>query len=165
MKKILYLTILFSQVLFVSSLTRHLHCEEPSLKLKFNDLETLNHADGKVVEIRGFLYEDKQGKKILSNEPNLRTCCVGAKSKRKKQILVTGKIGSFSPQYPITLQGLFYIAEEAKEDGNSTQPLYQIENAVVIRVENNTGKKTSLFMLLTAISVGALFCVFRLRRS
>lgn len=40
-------------------------------------LEELN--DGSKVELRGFIYKDGQGRVFLSNEPNLKTCCVGKK--------------------------------------------------------------------------------------
>ena len=164
MKRKLYLLILSSASLFFFGLSGIHPDTEPPIKIKFNDLGTLNGVNGKVVEIRGFLYESKEGTKILSNEPNLRTCCIASKSKREKQILISGNIEPSTPQHPITVQGLFSVTPSNKENGEEGKPLYQIEKAIIIQDEYNNGQRTTLFFLLAGLGGGTLFLFFGLRR-
>jgi len=56
------------------------------------------------VEMRGFLYQATDGRLILAQEPNLKTCCIGAEHKSDQQIIVEGSLAP-SPYKAVTLTG------------------------------------------------------------
>lgn len=81
--------------------------------ITFLELEKWEKAismDQKAVEIRGFLYEDQDGQKILATEPNLKTCCLG---KKNSQIFVDGSISSRA-SIATTLQGILEVDRNLK---------------------------------------------------
>lgn len=102
-------------ILFNILIFSPLFCDEAVLEVRFSDPHALLNAKGKKIKIKGFLFEGEDGTKILSNEPNLRTCCAGALAKRDKQILVVGELKKFSPANVITLEGRLELNENDKE--------------------------------------------------
>lgn len=147
-------------LLLFFGITGFAYSEAFPLKIKFSDLESMEEVHGKNVEIRGFLYE-REGLKILSHEPNLRTCCVGAKGKREKQILLSGNFETTHSNYPVTIRGLFTHMNKEK---NHLQHLYQIDNAILIQDESQSGKKTIAETLSIAIGIGLLLIFIGLRQ-
>jgi hypothetical protein len=127
--------------------------EEPIL-LKFSELESSCYAAHKYVEIRGFLYEGEMGTKILSAEPNLQTCCVGAKNQRKKQILINGDVGQAKPQLPVTIRGTFFISTTTNSEN---RPLYQIDHAVLGEPKSLLTKDSIALLALVLVICGLAY--------
>lgn len=90
-----------------------------SIPLVFTDLENgdlyLKSLQGKEIEIRGFLYQREDGKLILASQPNLRSCCVGTKSKIQQQIIVEGNLEPTLKA--VSVRGVFRIQPLYSENG------------------------------------------------
>lgn len=72
--------------------------------ISFNDLSTCDH-DKKTIQIRGFAYKKTDGQWILSPDPALKSCCVGAALKAKEQIFLSGNFAPLSEAQAIVVQG------------------------------------------------------------
>lgn len=120
-------------------------------KISFHDLIhdafATNERLHKPVVIRGFLYLDSHKQWVLSNEPNLRSCCVGLASKSAQQILL-------QPFDPIQLKTKRAVAMQG------TLELYQgsnykflLKNAQLIDSERVTHSNLSLLWLILTVSL------------
>ena len=59
------------------------------------------------VEMRGFLYTAPDGRLILADEPNLKTCCVGSPHKKQEQVTIIGGEHLPKTNRAVTLKGTF----------------------------------------------------------
>ncbi|MFA6916059.1 MAG: hypothetical protein WC222_06660 [Parachlamydiales bacterium] len=79
---------------------------------------------GQKVAVRGFPYATEQGEWILSDEPNLRSCCVGKGPKAAKQIVLQENAKQFTTFQVIEVEGL--LAERDNrlvlQDWNTVNP-------------------------------------------
>ncbi len=72
----------------------------------------IEHApEGATVELKGFLFRTEGGAWILSSEPNLKSCCVGAGHKTSSQITLLGDFSDCSPHKPLETRGILHIQE------------------------------------------------------
>lgn len=70
------------------------------------------------VEIRGFLYQyarDGHSRWVLASEPNVKTCCLGAHTKKFQQIEVTGISQPPISAQSVTLRGQFAVIAQKGE--------------------------------------------------
>lgn len=73
------------------------------------NFETLSQwKEGEKIEIRGFLYQGKNGEWILSGEPNLKSCCVGSMEKRSQQIILHDTFSQEQINKVVHLQGILH---------------------------------------------------------
>lgn len=90
--------------------------------LSFHDLGTLNTQEE--ILIRGFPYVTTEGKVILSSEPNMKSCCVGASHKVDSQILLEEyPANDVVHGFAIMVQGRF------KKTDEQIFPKYHLANA------------------------------------
>lgn len=94
-------------------------------ELKQNpDIEVIN---GKVVSIRGFLYQSKDSEWILASEPNLKTCCVGSRGKADQQIALIGNFEGVPLQRVITVRGSLHVEKNPSVAGKQNFSLTNVE--------------------------------------
>jgi hypothetical protein len=133
---------------------------EPPVHITFNDLNKHHTFEGKAVEIKGFLYKGNEGM-ILSNEPNLKTCCVGSKNKRNKQILILGELLLTDLHFPVTVTGIFYTKDE--NESEEIFSYYFLEQAAVVTREESNGYSYYL-ILASGLLLGSLVLINRFKR-
>jgi len=92
--------------------------------------------------VRGFLYQTQEGSWIVSQEPNLKTCCVGAAHKADSQIEVEGTFPESAINKAVTLKGDWVVQGES----------YRLVGAEIVAEE----KSSWLFLGLCAIGIIAI---------
>jgi hypothetical protein len=65
-------------------------------------------SDGEEVEMKGFLFQAPEGYWILSKEPNLKSCCIGASHKHDSQITLFGNFAGYSDNLPLRIRGIVH---------------------------------------------------------
>lgn len=127
---------------------------QPLTFLNLGDAD-FQSLQGKRVEIRGFLYKNGRDEWILAAEPNLKTCCMGSKEKRDRQLLIIDQIDDLPTPLPltaITLQGDLIIganSDLSPSDAKPLIPIYHLKNSIFIPSSSHP-----LFFSLVAIAIG-----------
>jgi hypothetical protein len=67
--------------------------------------------EGAELQLKGFIYPSPDGEWILSQEPNLRSCCVGAAHKASSQVVLQGNFSEYSSDIPLFVRGIFHCTE------------------------------------------------------
>ena len=111
------------------------------------DTDLSSISNGEELSLRGFLYKTDQGEWILSAEPNLKSCCVGTKSKAQSQVALSGNLDESHLQKAVTVKGNW-----------SKEPRYQIKNA-----EIEVGAQWE-FLWVFPLLIAAAFLFRKLRR-
>ena len=84
------------------------------------------------IVIRGFLYQHPDGSWILAAEPNLHSCCIGAKHKDHSQVFLIGNFEEGQTNQIATLQGTLYrqdtryVLHDVREISSSSSYKYLI---------------------------------------
>ncbi|MCH9624961.1 MAG: hypothetical protein S4CHLAM123_01230 [Chlamydiales bacterium] len=90
-----------------------------------NTLWSLNAIEeGRSITLTGFLFQTEESNWILSNEPDLKTCCIGAKHKRESQITLLGNFSNYTEHLPLKVTGTLHkneMGSYALSDANITQ--------------------------------------------
>lgn len=82
-------------LIFLLLLTSHpIHSTEPTPEISWSEIlsfpdATPNPYHNKLIQIKGFIYKSTDNQLYLSQEPNLKSCCIGSKNKRQSQILLS----------------------------------------------------------------------------
>ena len=105
------------------------------------------------VTLRGFLYRTQAGDLVLAAEPNLKSCCVGAQHKVKKQIFVEGHIENPIAGQVYVLQGIFTV--------DPITGSYLLREAARVHSQADFSKWTAVCILLVFI---AAICLAYLRK-
>lgn len=88
------------------------------------------------MEIRGFLYQTKQGAWVLSKEPNLPSCCVGSEKKIEQQIVLEGDFSQIPSYKALTFKG--ELIEEPKWDGEGKKIQHWVlKNGIPLEQESS----------------------------
>jgi hypothetical protein len=95
----------------------------------FGQQEILPDNNG-LVTLRGFLYKTTNGSWVLSQEPNLKSCCVGAQSKVMKQIYLFGELPDVASSAVAEVTGRFKVEPHYSDKGTLTQ-YYTLEDVVI----------------------------------
>lgn len=62
------------------------------------------------VEVRGFLYRSEEGRLVLADEPNLKSCCIGTAKNQHKQLHLIN--ADLQPQSTVAqLSGTLHLKE------------------------------------------------------
>ena len=132
--------------------------------LSFQDLEkaandgedTISSLHLTPVNIRGFLYTTSDGKTVLASEPNLKSCCVGSRDKRPKQLIIYGdQTLNVRSDVAVTLNGIL-------ETNPKGQYLYSLKNASFI--DTKSPDFTPFILGGVLILAFLSFCFYLLRR-
>ena len=86
------------------------------------------------VTLRGFLYKTPDGAWILSQEPQLKSCCAGSHSKVKEQFYLIGEFTDSPAATVAEVTGLFKIEPRYSESGTLIQ-YYTLHDAVRVTKE------------------------------
>lgn len=121
---------------------------DPFPIVTFQDLKE-GREDGPVA-MRGFLYEGKEGERVLASQPNLKSCCI---DKEPVQIIVEGDMESVNSSRVVFLQGDLKNEEPKK---------YRLRKAKVVNDEH--ASHTWMVVGLGVVMVGIAFVFFRMGR-
>lgn len=102
------------------------------------------------IAIRGFLYQTADKQWILAADPDLKSCCVGASDKARRQIYLEGKLKV--PQQTtqaITLQGRFRSSLEGP-------PYYWLSDVAIVNESPSWGTYTFIGVIFFAIVLAFL---------
>lgn len=103
-------------------------------KLSFTMLEkapVVKDLSGQEVEVRGFVYESKQGKVVLASQPNLKSCCVGSTKKIRNQIVLLGDLPEIPLQRAVTVQG-YFVTDPTYGEDDELIGLYYLKNITLL---------------------------------
>jgi hypothetical protein len=123
---------------FCSSLfANNIQTEEP-VWLRWNDSELWEDSKNTRVTIRGFCYPTSTDAWILSAQPDLKTCCVGASKELHHQILIVSgpilqTLKNQSPGQVIQVIGFFRIQPAYASQGELSQ-LYIFTDADLVEM-------------------------------
>lgn len=67
--------------------------------------------EGESLAVKGFLFQTKDLRWILSNEPDLRSCCIGSAHKQLSQINLSGDYSAYKINKPLSVRGVFHIEQ------------------------------------------------------
>lgn len=109
--------------------------------------------DRQEIEIRGFLYQATDGRWLLAEEPNLKTCCVGASHQATRQVTLHGEGDSFPIGFAVTVQGILHHHPRYLADG-SLKSLYEMHQPRILPTESQC---IPCILILTFIAIAALF--------
>lgn len=127
-----------------------------TLPLSWNAVQTdqqLFSSDHSLeVEVKGFVYPYLDGSLILSPEPHLKTCCIGAHSKADKQILLHTQQDAPSAGEVIVVKGKLY-----KMPSSENGPLYYMTD---VELRALKAKKYEQWGILGGIGVLVIACYF-----
>lgn len=115
--------------------------------------EHLNRYNGREISIKGFLYEEKEGKRLLCCEPDLKSCCLGSAGKVTQQIVVTGDLPQGRLRDPVVIHGVFSVAPVRDVEGRLIQ-VFKINNATV--VQSGVSSLPPHTLLLGALGLAAV---------
>lgn len=116
----------------------------------FAELDLIK-LDQQIISIRGFLYKTADQQWILAADPDLKSCCVGAKNKARRQIYLEGELAL--PQQPvlaITLQGRFHYQREGP-------PYYWLSEVAIVSKSDSWGAYSLLGIALVALTFVGYF--------
>lgn len=65
--------------------------------------------EGNTLALRGFLFQADNGSWILSEEPDLKKCCIQADHKQESQIVLLGDLCKYSTNLPLHVRGTFHM--------------------------------------------------------
>ena len=124
--------------------------------LAFHELSQ-QQLDQKHIKIRGFLYQTANGKWILADEPNLKSCCIGKKA--AQQIFLEDFQAPPLSNSVVEIAG-FLTFEPSWNSHGKMEKLYVLKNAVILPPEDNP----YCWVLLACIPAGCSgFWLFRRR--
>lgn len=120
-------------------------------ELSFDDLSAAPYPQE--VIMRGFLYRTQSGDLVLASEPNLKSCCVGAKHKSKQQIFVEGDVGNPEAGEVYLLHGIFNV--------DPGKGIYFLREAYIIKPQTDPIKWSVAFILVIFL---AALCLAYLKK-
>ncbi len=85
--------------------------------ITFNELSHVTLTNPIETEIRGFAYQDGEGRWILAEQPNLRSCCIGSSTKAFNQIYLETEITGLESNTPVHLVGTLSMFPTYDGDG------------------------------------------------
>lgn len=106
------------------------------------------------VEVKGFAYKKPDGDWILSDEPQLKSCCVGSFSKADSQV-------HFQTSSDLPKEQVIIVQGNLRLEGNR----YYLENSNVIIPDNFPSNTLSIAAILLIFSVILLKFVRNLRKN
>lgn len=138
--------------------------------LSFNQLSQLDNYDPEMVrntlvdyidqevQIRGFIYQNGDGRFVLSSRPTIATCCQKKQENLPHQIYLVGDLLSSSNGRTVSVQGIFSLAPIRDREGNLTE-LYALKWPKITHIESNA---TWVFF---GAALGAILLLAYWRRS
>lgn len=103
--------------------------------------------DLKTIQVKGFLFQSEQDVWILSQEPNLKSCCVGNKLKQDSQIVLDGNFNKKRINQVVLIEGVF----------SSRQP-WKLASSQLIK-EARSGFTTIISLIVCVVIVGVWYTI------
>lgn len=133
---------------FFSIFISNLQGDEP-LFAAFPELhQHFENFHQKQIRIRGFLYRAEDGRLILAEHPNLKSCCVASQKNLKSQLIVTGNVSPPTYGQAVFLEGKLVAKGDA----------FILENATEIT------KDRSLMPLIFSLALFITYFIFRVAK-
>lgn len=106
---------------------------------------------GHEVQVRGFLYRANDGRWILSDQPGLKSCCVGSASKIQSQVVVDGPLEFEGSARPVVLKGTLSVHPQGTH----------LSHPILVEESANWGMS---WVLLFAFGIGVFYFFWRKKR-
>ncbi|MFT4553456.1 MAG: hypothetical protein ACI9S8_002096 [Chlamydiales bacterium] len=121
----------------------------------------LHELDQKEVVVRGFLFQTSTGKWILSEKPNVKSCCAGSPTKAIQQIFLDGSYNKSDINKAVTLQGKFIIDIQKNQLGS---PLQYYRMSPAKKISNSHRRSPFAIISITTLAVLAAATFIRNKR-
>lgn len=106
------------------------------------------------IEIRGFLYTAKDGRKILSSAPDLKTCCIGSESRIAEQLVITPPEELPATSSVITIRGYLTI-DPISDEEKRLIAINHISNSKIVEERGEWGLAAGI--TIAALCMGLLW--------
>lgn len=121
----------------------------------FVTFDQLDSSLEEIVQIKGFLYEQQDGRFILASQPNLKSCCLGKESLIKQQIIVEGHFKKVSDV--VILEGILKMNPRQNEKGEYIQWYILQQPRLIIEEKQSLPWKSSLLLIGGILTLGIAF--------
>ena len=112
----------------------------------------LQKLDQKEIVVRGFLFQTSTGSWILSEKPDVKSCCAGSPAKAIQQIFLDGSYNKSDINKAVTMQGNFLI-DIQKDEQNKTTQYYRLSSAK--KISNSRRRSPFAIISITTLAVVA----------
>jgi hypothetical protein len=119
------------------------------------DPQAMGLVNGKRIKIRGFLYLSPSGDWILAAEPDLKSCCIGSKSKANQQIFLDGHFDPQLVNYAHEISGVIHIDAKDQEER-----YYYLQKAVLLK-KNRDYSTIAIGVIVFGICICVMVIFFR----
>lgn len=114
------------------------------------------------VQIRGFLYRADDGRWVLAEEPNLKSCCIGASHNAERQVVLNTDYVEAPLGFVVTVEGNLLRSRSYLAD-RKLASLYALENPQIIA--NKSHCLPCILILIVSVGIAYAYTVFRKRRA
>jgi len=118
----------------------------------WNRIDQLQEGD--LLTLRGYIYRSKEGHFILSDTPDLKSCCVGVSHKLDTQLKLLADDVHPNMHVPYDVKGRFHFSPKMNESG------ILVEKYSLSEVSIAPAQKSHFL----SISVGVILFLFLLRK-
>lgn len=122
----------------------HLQASENAHALSltaFNEFDQIKLLNGKLVKVRGFLYSNENKEWLLSQEPNVKSCCVG---KLANPLFLSGSFNDNLINQVVEVEGMLTLHDH----------YFWLQNATLINKEKDY--HSTVFLSIAVMGIASL---------
>lgn len=125
--------------------------------------ERLQPWIGEPTTLRGFLYKSTDGRWVLSDQPDLKTCCVGTSNHLLKQVTLLGTFDAPSPSSVVSVKGIFSVEPKYDNRGELISLLY-LKDSQLVQEPSPAAAFSLTFMVGSLLAMGLFVVSVRMMR-